>query len=147
MAARRLRQIGSSLGTRFARRVRFPKGREPPQGAVILGFATMRPLATASRLGYASGFPPKRDAFLRHIPSCAEMLPRLLMLATLGKQAYLTHNRKPAELRWVAMMSKVESLLFVAWSRGAQIKAVVNSRREVGFSLTRIRVWRRQPFS
>ena len=56
MAARRLRQIGSSP----------------------LGFATTT--------------------------SCAEMLPRLLMLATLGKQAYLTHNRKLAELRCLAMM-------------------------------------------
>ena len=29
--------LAAKLGTRFARRVRFPTGREPPQGAVTRG--------------------------------------------------------------------------------------------------------------
>ena len=39
--------IRAQLGTRFARRVRFPMGREPPQGA------DMRPLSRAPR-GFAA---------------------------------------------------------------------------------------------
>ena len=52
-------------------------------------FLRARPLATASRLGYASRFPPKRNAVLRRIPSCAQMPPRLLRLGLgLGEPTY-----------------------------------------------------------
>ena len=56
-------------------------------------FLRARPLATASRLGYASGSPTKRDAFLRHIPSCAQMSPRLLMLGLRPRETHLLASR------------------------------------------------------
>ena len=38
LRAQRVTESGARLGTRSARRVRFPKGREPPQGAATKPF-------------------------------------------------------------------------------------------------------------